>query len=330
MQRFGLPRVLAGVGSLLVASASALAAVSPADGYPSKPVRVIVPFVPGGPADYNARLMAQRLTEAWGQQFVVDNRPGAGGLIGTEMAARANPDGHTLVIGNPGPLTIAPSVQSKMPYDPLKDLVPVIVITKSTSFTTVNANVPVRNVQELIALAKAKPGQLKYGTPGVATVGHMSMELFDHLAGTKMTHVPYKGIAAALTDLLSGQLEVSTMNPPMTLAHTKSGKIRANGFNGHKRSLHLPDVPTVEEQGLRGFESTNWNSVLAPAGTPRDIVMKLNREINARVLVPETIKVLVSMGYEPGGGAPEVHAEMLRADTAKWARVAKVAGVKLD
>jgi tripartite-type tricarboxylate transporter receptor subunit TctC len=145
-----------------------------------------------------------------------------------------------------------------------------------------------------------------------------------------MTHVPYKGIAAALTDLLSGQLEVSTLNPPMTLAHTKTGKIRAIGFNGRKRSVHLPDVPTVEEQGLPGFESTNWNSVLAPANTPRDIVMKLNREINARVLTAETIKVHVSLGYEPGGGTPEVHGEMLKADTAKWARVAKVAGVKLD
>ena len=332
MDRFEIRRpclVVAGC-LMLGASATGIAAVSPADSYPARPVRVIVPFVPGGPADYNARLMAQRLIEAWGQQFVVDNRPGAGGLIGTEMAARANPDGQTLVIGNPGPMTIAPSVQGKLPYDPLKDLTPVIVITKSTSFTTVNANVPVKSVQELIALAKAKPGQLKYGTPGIATVGHMSMELFDHLAGTKMTHVPYKGIAAALTDLLSGQLEVSTMNPPMTLAHTKTGKIRAIGFNGRKRSVHLPDVPTVEEQGLPGFESTNWNSVLAPANTPRDIVMKLNREINARVLTPETIKVLVNQGYEPGGGAPEVHGEMLKADTAKWARVAKVAGVKLD
>ena len=332
MDRSDSRRVLTALGGwmLLCASGAGVAAAAAGDSYPSRPVRVIVPFVPGGPADYNARLMAQRLTEAWGQQFVVDNRPGAGGLMGTEMAARANPDGQTLVIGNPGPMTIAPSVQSKMPYDPLKDLAPVIVITKSTSFTTVNANVPVKNVQELIALAKAKPGLLKYGTPGVATVGHMSMELFDHLAGTKMTHVPYKGIAAALTDLLSGQIEVSTLNPPMTLAHTKTGKVRAVGFNGRKRSLHLPDVPTVEEQGLPGFESTNWNSVLAPAHTPREIVMKLNREINARVLVPETIKVLVGMGYEPGGGAPEVHGEMLRADTAKWARVAKVANVKLD
>lgn len=317
-------------GSWLIAAGGVMAAASPADSYPSRPVRVIVPFVPGGPADYNARLMAQRLTEAWGQQFVVDNRPGAGGLIGTEMAARASPDGQTLVMGNPGPMTIAPSVQAKMPFAPLKDLAPIIVITKSTSFTTVNASVPVKSVQELIALAKAKPGQLKYGTPGVATVGHMTMELFDHMAGTKMTHVPYKGIAAALTDLLSGQLEVSTMNPPMTLAHTKTGKIRAIGFNGRKRSVHLPDVPTVEEQGLPGFESTNWNSVLAPANTPRDIVLKLNREINARVLTPETIKVLVSLGYEPGGGPPEAHAQMLREDTAKWARVAKTAGVKLD
>jgi len=315
---------------MLSASDAVMAAVSPADTYPSRPVRVIVPFVPGGPADYNARLMAQRLFEAWGQQFVVDNRPGAGGLIGTEMAVRANPDGQTLVIGNPGPVTIAPSVQAKMPYDPLKDLTPVIVITKSTSFTTVNASVPVKSVQELIALAKAKPGHLKYGTPGVATVGHMSMELFNHMAGTKMTHVPYKGIAAALTDLLSGQLEVSTLNPPMTLAHSKTGKVRVIGFNGRKRSVHLPDVPTVEEQGLPGYESTNWNSVLAPASTPRDIVMKLNREINARVLTPETIKVLVNQGYEPGGGPPEEHGEMLKADMAKWARVAKVAGVKLD
>jgi tripartite-type tricarboxylate transporter receptor subunit TctC len=314
----------------LMCTHAAWGAESLAATYPSRPVRIIVPFVPGGPSDYNARLMAQRLTEAWSQQFVVDNRPGAGGLIGTELAARANADGYTLVMGNPGPLTIAPSVQAKMPFQPLQDLAPVIVITTSTSFTTVNANVPVKSVQELIALAKAKPGDLKYGTPGVGTVGHMTMELFDHMAGTKTTHVPYKGIAAALTDLLSGQLQISTLNPPMTLAHSKTGKIRVVAFNGLKRSAHLPDVPTMDEQGLRGFHSTNWNSVLAPAKTSREIVLKLNREINARVLTPDTIKVLVSQGYEPGGGGPEVHAEQLKADTAKWARVAKVANVRLD
>jgi tripartite-type tricarboxylate transporter receptor subunit TctC len=301
-----------------------------AESYPLRPVRVIVPFVPGGPSDYNARLFSQRLTEAWGQQFVVDNRPGAGGVIGTEMAARALPDGHTLVMGNPGPMTIAPSVQRKLPYDPLKDLVPVIVITNSTGFMTVNANVPVKNLPELIALAKAKPGQLKYGTPGVATVGHMSMELFDHMAGTKTTHIPYKGVAAVLTDLLSGQIEIAPMNPPMTLAHTKTGKIRAVGFSGLKRSIHLPDIPTLDEQGLRGFHSTNWNSVLAPAKTPREIVLKLNREINARVFTEDTKKSLIAQGYEIAGGAPEVHAEQLKTDTEKWARVAKVAGVKLD
>ena len=314
--------------TLWAVSSSGIAAVVSAETYPARPVRVIVPFVPGGPADYNARLMAQRLTEAWGQQFVVDNRPGAGGLMGTEMAARSNPDGQTLVIGNPGPMTIAPSVQSKMPYDPLKDLTPVIVITKSTSFTTVNANVPVKSVQELVALAKAKPGQLKYGTPGVATVGHMTMELFDHLAGTKMTHVPYKGIAAALTDLLSGQIEVSTLNPPMTLAHTKTGKVRAVGFNGHKRSLHLPDVPTVEEQGLRGFESTNWNSVLAPANTPRDIVMKLNREVNAVLGEPAVRERFDQLALEGAGGPPEELDRQLAAKMQKYAAIVKAAGIE--
>ena len=303
---------------------------SVADNYPARPVRVVVPFVPAGPADYNARLMGQRLGEAWGQQFIVDNRPAAGGLVGTDLVAKASPDGHTLVMGNPGPMTIAPSVQKKMPYDPLRDLTPVIVITMSTSFTTVHPGVPAKSVQELIALAKAKPGELKYGTPGVATVGHMTMAMFDHMAGTRTTHVPYKGVAAALTDLLAGQIEIATMNPPMTLAHTKTGKIRAIGFNGLKRSEHLPEIPTMDEQGLRGFHSTNWNSVLAPAKTPREIVNKLNRAINARVLTAETIKILVSLGYEPGGGEPEMHAEMLRADTAKWALVAKVAGVKVE
>jgi tripartite-type tricarboxylate transporter receptor subunit TctC len=274
--------------------------------------------------------MSQRLVEAWGQQFIVDNRPAAGGLVGTEVVARANPDGYTLVIGNPGPLTIAPSVQRRMPYEPLRDLAPIIVITTSTSFTTVNANVPVRNVQELIALARAKPGQLKYGTPGVATVGHMTMELFDFMTGVKTTHIPYKGVAAGLADLLAGTIEIMTLNPPMTLQHVKTGKIRALGFNGRKRFALLADVPTVEEQGLPGFESSNWNSVLAPAKTPREIILKLNHEINARVLTAEIKQMLVNQGLEPGGGPPEVHVEMLRRDTEKWARVAKAANVRLD
>jgi tripartite-type tricarboxylate transporter receptor subunit TctC len=316
--------------ALLAVSSLSIAASPSAENYPARPVRVVVPFIPGGPADFNARLMSQRLVEAWGQQFIVDNRPAAGGLVGTEVVARANPDGYTLVIGNPGPLTIAPSVQRRMPYEPLRDLAPIIVITTSTSFTTVNANVPVRNVQELIALARAKPGQLKYGTPGVATVGHMTMELFDFMTGVKTTHIPYKGVAAGLADLLAGTIEIMTLNPPMTLQHVKTGKIRALGFNGRKRFALLADVPTVEEQGLPGFESSNWNSVLAPAKTPREIILKLNHEINARVLTAEIKQMLVNQGLEPGGGPPEVHVEMLRRDTEKWARVAKAANVRLD
>jgi tripartite-type tricarboxylate transporter receptor subunit TctC len=234
------------------------------------------------------------------------------------------------VIGNPGPLTIAPSVQKKMPYDPLEDLTPVIVITTSTSFTSVNASVPARNIQELIVLARAKPGDLKYGSPGVATVGHLTMELFDHLTGVKTTHVPYKGMAAALTDLLAGQIEILTLNPPMALQYSKTGKVRLLGFNGRKRFALLPDVPTVEEQGLPGFESSNWNSLLAPAKTPREIILKLNQAINVHVLTPDTNQMLIAQGLEPGGGPPEVHGEMLRADTAKWAKVAKAAGVKID
>jgi tripartite-type tricarboxylate transporter receptor subunit TctC len=316
--------------ALLAVSSLSIAASPSAENYPARPVRVVVPFIPGGPADFNARLMSQRLVEAWGQQFIVDKRPAAGGLVGTEVVARANPDGYTLVIGNPGPLTIAPSVQRRMPYEPLRDLAPIIVITTSTSFTTVNANVPVRNVQELIALARAKPGQLKYGTPGVATVGHMTMELFDFMTGVKTTHSPYKGVAAGLADLLAGTIEIMTLNPPMTLQHVKTGKIRALGFNGRKRFALLADVPTVEEQGLPGFESSNWNSVLAPAKTPREIILKLNHEINARVLTAEIKQMLVNQGLEPGGGPPEVHVEMLRRDTEKWARVAKAANVRLD
>lgn len=321
--------LVTGLG-LLMMGGPCIGATSPADNYPARPVRVVVPFIPGGPADFNARLMSQRLVEAWGQQFIVDNRPAAGGLVGTEVVARSSPDGYTLVIGNPGPLTIAPSVQRKMPYEPMRDLTPVIVITTSTSFTTVNANVPAKTIQELVALARAKPGQLKYGTPGVATVGHMTMELFDHMTGVKTTHIPYKGVAAGLADLLVGTIEIMTLNPPMTLTHAKTGKIRVLGFNGRKRFPMLPDIPTVEEQGLPGFESSNWNSVLAPAKTPREIIMKLNHEINSRVLTPETKQMLANQGLEPGGGPPEVHGEMLRRDTEKWARVAKAAQVRLD
>lgn len=321
-------RALSSLCSLIVLLL--MPAATGAQNYPGKVIRIIVPFVAGGPTDMNARMVGQKLSEAWGQSVVVDNRPAAGGMLGTEMVARAAPDGYTLLGANPGPLTIAPSLHAKMPYDPVRQLEPVILVTHTTSVLAVHPSVPAKTVRELIALLKAQPGKLTYGSPGIGTVGHLTVELFNSLAGTKMTHVPYKGTAQATNDMLAGQIDLRTFSIPVAAPLVKSGRIRVLGINGRQRSALLPDVPTVSESGVPGFESNNWNGIMAPAGTPRDIVMKLHDEIVRRVLKSELREQLIREGYDIAGLGPEEFRDFMKGETSKWAKVIKAARIKAE
>jgi tripartite-type tricarboxylate transporter receptor subunit TctC len=308
-------------------SATSTAVAQP---YPTKPIRIVVPFVPAGPTDMNARLVAQRLTAAWGQSVIVDNRPGAGGVIGTEQVARAAPDGYTLLAANPGPLTIAPSLRADLHYDPQKSFSPVVLVTHTNSVFAVHPSVPARNINELIALAKQKPGELTYGSPGVGTVGHLTFELLCSMAGIKLAHIPYKGTAQGTTDLLSGQLALRTFSIPVVLPLMKQGKVRVIGNNGLQRSPLLPDVPTLDEQGLKGFESSNWNGIMAPTGTPAAIVEQLRKEIMQRVLSPAGRQQLLSEGYNIAGLGPAEFTGLLKSETVKWAKVIKAAKIAIE
>lgn len=314
--------------AILVSAAIAVTTIAHAQSYPNRIIRIIVPFVPGGPTDFNARMVSQKLTEAWGQSVVVDNRPAAGGMLGTELVAKAAPDGYTLLGANPGPLTIAPVLHAKLPYDPARQLAPVILVTNTTSVLAIHPSAPVKTIKELIALARARPGALTYGTPGVGTVGHLTWELFSSMSGIRMTHVPYKGTAQATNDFLAGQIDLRSFSVPVALPLMKSGKARILGINSLKRSPLMPDVPTVDESGLRGFESGNWNGIMAPAGTPREIIMRLHDEIARRVVNSELRDQLVRDGYEVSGLGPEEFAAYLKAETEKWAKVIKLANVK--
>ena len=326
MSRNGLRLVL---GAAMVAVAAFAFAQAPAP-YPTKPIRLVVPFPPAGATDLLAREVAKHLTEAWGQSVVVDNRPGAGGNIGSELVAKSAPDGYTLEMGTVGTHAINASLYSKMPYDHIKDFVPVILVAGVPNVLEVNPSVPVNSVQELIAYAKANPGKLNFASSGSGTSIHLSGELFKVMAGVQMTHVPYKGSAPALADLLSGQVQLMFDNLPPSLPQIKAGKLRALAVTSSTRAPALPDVPTVAEAGLPGFEASSWFGVLAPAGTPPAIVAKLNAEIAKWLTTPEAKEKLAGVGANIAGGTPEDFARHIQAETAKWAKVVKESGAKVD
>jgi tripartite-type tricarboxylate transporter receptor subunit TctC len=321
-----LARVL---GALCAALAAGTAAGAASD-YPTKPVRLVVPFAPGGGTDITARAVAQKLTEALGKPFVVDNRGGAGGVIGAELVAKSTPDGYTLVLGSPGPLTINPNLQSKMPYDSLKDFAPISLMTVSPFMLVLHPSVPASNVKELIALAKAKPDALNFGTGGNGSVAHFSAEQFKALAGVRMTHVPYKGSAPSVLDLLSGRLQLVFENLPVVLPHIRAGKLKALAVGSSKRSVLVPEYPTIAEAGVPGYESTTAFGVLAPAKTPRAIVERLSREIAAAIKAPDLKEGLAARGFEPVGSTPEEYAAHLRDELKRYAHIVKVANIRLE
>ena len=307
----------------------AVATSAPAQ-YPTKPIKLIVPFPPAGSTDLSARAVAGKLGERLGQPVIIENKPGAGGNIGTDVVAKAPPDGYTLLVGTVGTHAINPSLYSKMPYDHIKDFVPVILLSSTPNVLVVYPGLPVNSVADVIKLAKAKPGELNFASSGSGTSIHLSGELFKSMAGLQMTHIPYKGSGPMQIDLISGQVNMSFDNLSAAMAQIKGGKLKALAVTGKQRSPMLPDVPTVAESGLPGYEAISWNGVFAPAGTPKEIVDKLAREIDAILKTPETRKFFAEQGGEVGGGTPDQLAAFVRAETAKWSKVVKESGAKVD
>jgi len=304
-------------------------AVAHAQQYPARPIRFIVPFAPGGGTDVLARLLAPQLSESLGQPVVVDNRGGAGGVIGADIAAKAPADGYTIVLGSPGPLTINPNLQ-KLPYDPQRDFAPIVLATISPFTMVVHPSLPVGSVKEFIALAKAKPGSLNFGTSGNGAVNHFSAEQFKSLAGVDLVHIPYKGSGPAALDLVAGRLHVMFENLPTVLPHVRSGKLKMLAVGTKTRSALVPEYPTVAEAGVPGYESSTAFGVLAPAKTPAAIITRLNQESSKAVQRPDSRDKLSGLGLEPVGGTPQQYAAHLKEELANYGRIVKTAGIRID
>ena len=294
--------------------------------YPSKPLRLIVPFAPGGGTDIVARLLAQKLTESFKQTVIVDNRAGGGGTMGAETTVRATPDGYTTIIMSGSYATNA--AMYKLPYDPVNDVVPMGLIGDTAFIIALHPGVPIKNVGELVAFAKAKPGALNYGSSGTGGIAHLSGELFDMLAGTKMTHIAYKGTGPALNDLLGGQIQLIFGSAPATIPLVRANRLRAIAVTTTKRSAALPDLPTVAEAGVPGYEVVLWYGVLGPKGLPKKIVQRWNAEIRKATKLPDLKERLISEGFDIDDSPPEVFQGMLKRDVAKWIKVVKEAKVK--
>jgi tripartite-type tricarboxylate transporter receptor subunit TctC len=317
--------LLTSLVALALPAAQALAQKS----YPNKAIRMIVPFAPGGSNDIMGRLVAAKLTESMGQQVVVDNRPGASGIVGTDLAAKAAPDGYTVLVMSLT-FTVNPSIRSKLPYDTEKDLVPVTLIASAPLILVVHPSLPVKSVKEFIAYAKANPGKLNFGSGGPGSTPHLAGEMLKTMAGLEMTHVPYKGGGPALADLLGGQIQLMLENIPSTLPFVKSGKLRVLAVTSKKRSPTVPDVPTLDEAALKGYELTGWNGLFVPRGTPRAIVNQLHAETVKALAAPDVKERLAAMSAEPGGESPEKFAVFIKAEIGKWAKIAKEAGLKVE
>jgi len=315
--------LLAAILSLACGSAAAQA-------FPSKPIRLIVPYAPAGATDIIGRAAAIELSKTLGQTVTVDNRAGAGGNLGSEMAARSAPDGYTMVVSASSLHGITPFLYSKLNYDPNKDLAPVIVLAGFANVLVVNPSVPASSVKELTALAKAQPGKLTCASSGSGSTIHMSCEMYKHMLGLDITHIPYKGSGPAMTDLMGGQVNIMFDNIPSAISHIRSGKLRALATTGAKRAASLPDLPTMIESGVTGYESTAWFGLAVPAGTPKDIIARLNADGQKATKAPEFIKRMTDLGYEIVGGTPEQMASMIQDEMKRWGPIVKASGAKVD
>ena len=302
------------------------AAVVSAQSYPSRLVRMVVAYPAGGSIDVVSRLVNQRLTSALGQQFIVENRAGAAGNIGTDYVAKAAADGYVLLMGSAASISSAPAVYAKLPYDPVRDLAPIMQVANQPNVLTAHPSVPAKTLKDFIALAKANPGKFNYGSSGIGASQHMTAELFAMLTGVKIEHIPYKGGTPAMTDLISGQIDFMFTPAPNAIAFVQSGKIRGIAVTSLKRSSALPELPTMNESGLQGFELLGWIGLLGPAGTPREIVDRLNGEVN-KMLAADIRQRLTELGLDAVGGTPEQFAAFIRQDIAKYAKIVKVAGI---
>jgi tripartite-type tricarboxylate transporter receptor subunit TctC len=300
-----------------------------AEGYPSKPIRIIVPYPPGGFNDTLARTLGQKLNEKWGQPVIVDNRPGGGTTIGTGLVAKSAPDGYTLLIVSFA-FAVNPALYATLPYDTNKEFAPVVLAANTPNLLVVNPQLPVKSVKELIALAKSRPGQLNYASAGNGSSNHLSMELFKSLTGIDAVHIPYKGSAPAVTDLIGGQVDVMFDNVPNVLPQVKAGKLHALAVSSKERSPFIKDLPTVAEAGVPGFEVSVWFGVVVPAGTPQPVIAKLNAEINGILKLPEIRQSFNSQGVETAGGTPAEFSSFIAAQTTKWAKVVKDSGAKAE
>jgi len=296
--------------------------------YPSRPIRIVDPFPPGGPSDIVARSISPRLGEALGQTVVVDNRGGAAGVVGCEIVAKAAPDGHTLLLGPSGALTIQPTLSSKLPYDPRRDFEPVTQLTSGPQVIAVNPSVPARSIPELIALAKAKPGQLNYASGGAGTANHLAAEVFKLASVVNIVHVPYKGTGPALASVISGETQMIISSLLPALPHVKSGKLRALAVTSTSRSAAVPDVPTAAESGLPKFETSSWHGILVPARTPRAIVTRLHDEVVKVLNLPDVRERLTAQGLNVVASTPQAFAGHIKSETEKYARVIKQVGIK--
>ncbi len=322
-----MQRALGILGLLAMAGSGAEAL---AQEWPAKPIRFIAPNLPGGPTDILARLIGQKLAETLGQPVVIENRAGAAGNIGTEVAAKAPPDGYTLVTGNNATFGANVSLYKRLGFDPVKDFTPIVLAATQPNILVVHPSLPVTNVKELIALAKARPGQLNYSGSGMGAAAHLSAELFKSMTATNIVHIPYKSAAPALTDLMAGETQLMFATSLSVIQHIKANRVRALGVTTAKRSRFLPELPTIAEAGVPGFEASTWHGVLVPAGTPGAIVERLNMEINRMLQLADVRERLAAMGAEVVGGSAKEFADHIQREIPKWAKVVKAIGVQLE
>jgi tripartite-type tricarboxylate transporter receptor subunit TctC len=306
------------------------AGAAPAQTYPTKPIRWIAPFPPGGGTDVISRTIAQKLTEAWGQQVIVENRPGSGGTIGLATAAKSAPDGYTVVLGQLANVGIAPGLYAKLPYDPVKDLAPVSLVLTAPLILVAHPSLPAKNTKELLALARAKPDSITFGSPGNGTTGHLAAEMIKSTAGVKMTHVPYKGASPAITALLGGEIAIYVSSIPPALPMMKAGRLKALGVTSAKRTATLPDVATISESGLPGYEVTNWYGVMLPAGVSKDLVARLSAEVGRILRLPDVQQRFQGEGGDVAPNTPDQFAVFIKDEIAKWGKAIKVSGAKVD